>query len=181
MPLVLLMLLLALPFLELYGLFRFAATFGLVNLLIWVVLTAVVGFTLIRLAMYRWVVRVGGSSRQGQRQALDQPLTIAKLASYGWLWLAGILLMLPGLIADGLGILLAIPPTRYVVTTVFRRVFLRGMVTNFQWHMETGSTFGSAREREPNDSFNNDHGTTVDAVRWSRDTQDNQASPKRLS
>lgn len=201
MPRVSCLVLLALPFLELYSMFRFSAAFGFGSLLTLILLTAVIGMRLMARARQNWVrqteamitavqevdpVSPGGDPAGGTpHQRMSDPAAIPTLASAGYLWVAGLLLLLPGVIGDGCGLLLAIPWTRQILHRLTPRPAFGSI--HFQ-----ASTFGvwpaghrqsSQPDRWQSADDNNERDRVIDAANWSQGDRsgDNENHPRRLS
>jgi UPF0716 protein FxsA len=94
--------LLALPVLEAWLLFRLGQRFGW-WVLAWLVLMAVCGLALIRLERLVWALRIAGSLRE-QRSPIGALLASARSV------VAGVLLIFPGVITDVLALLLLLWP-----------------------------------------------------------------------
>lgn len=101
----LLLLLLLLPFIELWLLLRFTDRFGLAGTLLLVVGSAMLGTTLARRQGLRVMQNMHRQTQQGQMPA-------AAMMDGMMISLAGLLLILPGLITDILGLALLIPLVR---------------------------------------------------------------------
>jgi len=101
----LLLLLLLLPFMELWLLLRFTDRFGLAGTLLLVVGSAMLGTTLARRQGLRVMQDMHRQTQQGQMPA-------AAMMDGMMISLAGLLLILPGLITDILGLALLIPLVR---------------------------------------------------------------------
>lgn len=106
------------PALELYLLVKVGARIGAFNMVLWVFASAILGI---------WAVQVQGRGVMDRvRTELGQgrvPQT-AMLDSL-MLFFAGVLLILPGLITDAMGILLLIPGTRHLFMTGLGRYMAR--------------------------------------------------------
>lgn len=97
-----LILILALPVLEGWLLFRLGERFG-GWVLVWLALAAIAGLALIRMEKLVWAWRIAGSLRE-QRSPL--PALLASVRSVA----AGLLLLFPGLITDVAALLLLLWP-----------------------------------------------------------------------
>lgn len=102
MRLVLLMMLLGFPLLEIVVLARLAEAGGW-WVLAWVVLAAAAGFVLLKEARFALLARLGAALAAGQ-------FPIAALIDSARTVLAGLLLILPGVISDGIAFALLLLP-----------------------------------------------------------------------
>ncbi len=164
MPLVILFFLFALAFLELYGMFRFAAAFGLGSLVMVIVLTGVLGLLVIRWARFRLDRWGTGAAPEDRAEAARS--AVQTVTSSGALWVAGMLLLLPGLIADVCGLLLVIPWTRRIVLHTLKRHVLSGATIQVGGFQQAYRRSPSG-QRSDGDDDARDPGT-IDAVHWSR-------------
>ena len=108
MRLALLLAFLALPLLEIALLIKAGHRLGVWGVLLLIVATAILGIVAIRQHGFTMARRMAEAIEQGQSPGgpvLEGALVV----------LAGTLLVAPGLITDGLGLLLLIPPLRRVV------------------------------------------------------------------
>ena len=104
------------PLLELTLLILAGMAFGGLAVVAWILFTGFIGISALQRAGW-------GTWRQGgwqQRQSAESPA--AQLADGVMLSTGGILLFLPGLITDALGLLLLLPATRRRVVGALRRV-----------------------------------------------------------
>ena len=97
-----LLLLLSLPVVEGWLLFRLGDEFGW-WVLVWLALAAICGALLIRMEKLVWALRIAGSLRE-QRSPLSALLASARSV------VAGLLLIFPGVITDVLAVLLLLWP-----------------------------------------------------------------------
>lgn len=105
---------LVLPLLEIYLFIKVGGLIGALPTVLLVILTALVGVTLMRLQGLLALGRVQADLRQGRMPAVS-------LLEGMFLLAAGFLLVLPGFFTDTLGALLLIPP--------LRRALARSMLT----------------------------------------------------
>lgn len=106
--------LLAIPVLDIVLLIYVAGLIGAVATVLLVVLTALVGLLFVRAEGRHTLMRLGRKLEAGEPPAdelLDAGLLIA----------AGAFLLTPGLVTDALGLLLALPPTRYPIRLALKR------------------------------------------------------------
>lgn len=108
---------LILPVLELYLLFTLAAAIGGFNTLLVVIGTAIAGVTVLRRQGLNSMSRMRQRMQQGQSPAPD-------LLNGMLLGFAGLMLILPGLITDSIGVLMLMPPVRHGMA---RRMMAGGM------------------------------------------------------
>jgi UPF0716 protein FxsA len=112
--LLLLLLILALPTLELYVLMRMGALLGTLPTILLVLATAILGAQL----MHRQGLGVLGRVRR----ALDQgEVPALELLDGAMVLLGGLLLLIPGFITDTLGFLCLIPPLRHLLLAALLR------------------------------------------------------------
>ena len=113
---ILLLLFIAVPILELWLLFQLSAAFGFFTTLAIVFGTGFLGAWLAKWQGLQTLVRMQNEMRQGvlPAQAIGEGALIL---------VAGILLITPGVISDGLGLALLIPPFRRLTLLGVRRWF----------------------------------------------------------
>ncbi len=114
MGLLLLLAILALPFLEIVVFVKVGSEIGAFAVAALTLLTAVVGV---------WLVRVHGLSllMRARRELDAGRMPMAEMAHGALLALAGVLLLLPGLITDAMGALLLLAPVRDLVIAAAAR------------------------------------------------------------
>jgi len=112
MPFPIVLLLFGFPILELAGLIAAGREFGVMAILLWVVLTALIGFQIIRAA--GWV-----TARKVQDAALKGGLPLGALFQAASMVFAGFFLIVPGLVTDVLGLLLLFAPIRLGLVSFF--------------------------------------------------------------
>jgi UPF0716 protein FxsA len=137
-----------LPFVELYLLSLIAREVGIAPMLALVLISGVIGTSLARReglrVLRRWQESIA------QRRVPEEGLLGAVLVFVG-----GLLLVLPGVLSDVLGLLLLLPPTRRVVARWVRRGVERRMasgslrVTTFSTGPFPGGPFGPPPVEEP--------------------------------
>ncbi|MBN2752502.1 MAG: FxsA family protein [Rhodospirillaceae bacterium] len=108
MPFPFALLLLAFPLLELAGLIVAGSRMGALPVLAWVVLSAIIGANILRIAGWATTRKIQDAMRKGS-------LPLAEMLSGAALSMAAILLILPGFISDAIGLLLLIGPFRRVL------------------------------------------------------------------
>lgn len=118
------LLILAFPVLEIWGLFYFGAKLGFVNTVFWLLAAGVLGFGLIRAQGLYLLTNVQASLAKGQ-------LPADKIFHSLLMFVAGVLLIVPGFFTDLLALILIIPGPRHVALG-----FLR---TRLQKKMREGS------------------------------------------
>ena len=101
MPILILM---ALPLVEVYLLYLAAISFGFVNLIFFLLVKGMIGKMIMRKA----------SLNAGEAKNL---LSTASLG------LAGLLISLPALITSSVGVLILLPPTRWLLSKLFKNLF----------------------------------------------------------
>ena len=110
MQLILLLLFIAAPLLELAVLIRVGQSIGVAATLALVIGSAILGLFVVRLQGFAVFGRMRETIAEGRPPVL--PMTEGAL-----LLLAGVLLILPGLIGDTIGLLLLVPPLRRLIAT----------------------------------------------------------------
>jgi UPF0716 protein FxsA len=109
----LLLLLIVMPLVELWLLLRVGDRIGAGNTFLLVIITGIVGASLARQQGLRaW--------QDAQKQSAEGKIPGAALADGVMILIAGVLLMTPGIITDGFGFLLLLPPFRAVVRGVLK-------------------------------------------------------------
>lgn len=114
----LLLLFLVVPIVEIYVLIQVGGSIGAGPTVALVVLTAVAGAALVRAQGFRAWVRVQQAMNAGEIPAVEMLEGLLIL-------IAGVLLLTPGFVTDGLGFLLLIPPLR---RPLIRGALARGMM-----------------------------------------------------
>jgi len=102
------------PLVEIYVLVLFAHAFGVFNTIALLIVCSVVGVWLARHEGFWVLARIRDSVAAGRMPAND-------LIDGGLVLVAGLLLIVPGFVTDGVGLLLLFPPTRAVARTLVRR------------------------------------------------------------
>lgn len=116
MGLLILLLLIAIPFVELAVLVQVAGSIGVLDTIGLLVVVSLVGVWLAKRAGLGVVTRIRRSQAAGEVPSRE-------LVDGGLILLAAFLLVLPGFVSDALGILLLLPPVRIGVRTlVLRRI-----------------------------------------------------------
>lgn len=121
MPILILMLL---PFLEVYFLFQAAMVFGLVNLIFFLLVKGMIGKMIMRQA------NVGTQTQD--------------LMAGAMLGLSGLLISLPALLTNCLGLLLLLPPTRWLLKKLFKNLFSK-LASQSQFKVFNFGTMGGAQ------------------------------------
>lgn len=125
----------AVPIIEMYLLITVGGYIGVLPTILFVMLTAVVGVTLLRWQGTQTLQR--GMSRVGQGQLPGQ-----EIAEGMMLAVAGALLLTPGFVTDLFGFLLLIPPVRQALAE-FAKANLKVVDLAASPGMRTGSASGS--------------------------------------
>lgn len=102
--------------LELWAMLAVGCWLGLGWTLAWVSTSCLIGIVMVRLGGVRTLLRIHQRLREGV-------LPTRELLDMGLLLVAGLLLVLPGFISDGVGLLLLLPPGRWVVRGFFQLLF----------------------------------------------------------
>jgi len=108
------------PFIELYLLIEIGTSIGPVNTLLLVILTGAVGAFLARMQGLGAIMRVRERLQQGETPA--EELLDALI-----IFVAGVVLLTPGLLTDIAGLLLLFPPTRLRFKIWLRKKFNQWM------------------------------------------------------
>jgi len=104
----------AIPIIEMYLLITVGGYIGVLPTILFVMLTAVIGVTLLRWQGTATLQR--GMSRVGQGQLPGQ-----EIAEGMMLAVAGALLLTPGFVTDSFGFLLLVPPVRQALAALAKR------------------------------------------------------------
>jgi UPF0716 protein FxsA len=118
MGLILLLSLIGVPSLEIFVLIEVGGTVGLFNTLAIVFITAAIGAYLLRSQ------GLGVLHRVQQNLAANQ-LPVNELFDGAFLLIAGVLLLTPGFVTDGVGFLLFMPPIRKLLRHIIVRRFTK--------------------------------------------------------
>ena len=159
--------LLLIPLLDVLVLVLVAGWIGTVQTVAVVVLTALIGMLLVRAEGRHTIRRI-------QRKVARGEAPTDELLDGGLLIAAGAFLLTPGLVTDAVGLLLVLPPTRYVVREAAKRWVVvpiadaktGGFVTGEVY--TTGFPGGGQREGPPG----GDPGTSSDAYDLDEDAYD---------
>ncbi|EXJ16665.1 FxsA family protein [Imhoffiella purpurea] len=115
MPLIILSLFIGLPLIELYFLIQVGDEIGALPTIALSILTAIIGTWLVRLQGFGLLMRVREVMDRGEVPALE-------MLDGALILVAGLFLLLPGFLTDGLGFLLLVPPFRRWMVSRFVRV-----------------------------------------------------------
>ena len=96
---------LALPFVEIAGFVVIGSRIGVLATIVWVLLAAMLGLGLIKHHGLDALRRARDALRRGRNPSVE-------LADGALVALAGVLLLIPGFVTDAFGLLLALPPVR---------------------------------------------------------------------
>jgi UPF0716 protein FxsA len=111
-----LILLLIWPFAELSLLIHAGSRIGVFNTIMLCVLSAAIGSLLVQGQGFRTIL----SARQS---ATDGKLPVQEIFDGFCIFIAGILLIIPGFISDGIGLCLLMPPVRHALRLALSRYF----------------------------------------------------------
>lgn len=129
--LILVFLFIAIPVAEISLLIRVGSSIGLLNTIVFVIFTAVLGAYLVRQQGFATITKLQEETNAGRVPALQIAEGVALL-------FAGAVLMTPGFITDAVGFALLIPPVRQaLIAWVAKNVFKGSMTSAY-------STSGSA-------------------------------------
>jgi UPF0716 protein FxsA len=84
--------------------------------LAWMVASSVLGLVLVRRAGLQALVRI-------HRKLCDQELPTEELMDMAMILVGGFMLIAPGFLSDALGLLLLLPPVRWLLRALFRALF----------------------------------------------------------
>jgi UPF0716 protein FxsA len=134
MVLFLLLAMIGVPILEIAVFIQAGEAFGLWPTLVAVVATAIAGTALLRIQGLSALLRVQAGLKAGR-------IPLAGLFDGLCLLVAGALLLTPGFITDGIGMLLFVPPFRAVLRRLLaRRLAAHGHVENWHADVDLGGT-----------------------------------------
>ncbi|MDW6024497.1 FxsA family protein [Mesorhizobium sp. BAC0120] len=108
------LILIGLPLLEIAGFVIVGSKIGVLWTIALVILSSIVGSTLLRVQGFSVVTRIRRELEAGRDPGRE-------LADGAMIMLAGILLLIPGFVSDILGLLLFIPPVREFVWRLLKR------------------------------------------------------------
>ncbi len=115
MALILLLLFIGLPLIEIYLLIEVGSEIGALPTIALAILTAVIGTWLVRIQGFGVLMRVRQMTDQGEVPALE-------VMDGALILIAGLFLLLPGFMTDGVGFLLLIAPLRRFVIGRYVRI-----------------------------------------------------------
>lgn len=110
------------PLIEIYLLMKIAGAIGALNTIALVIVSALLGVMLARREGVRTMRQISDSLKRGAIPAEEMIDTVL-------IFLAGILLLIPGVLSDGVAFLLLIPYTRTLFKRWLRRRFDRAVAT----------------------------------------------------
>ena len=124
------------PFLEIYFLIKVGAAIGALSMILWLFLAALFGFWYPRMRSQYSMLQMRADLAAGKMP--QSSLMDSVLISIG-----GVLLIIPGLISDAVGLLLFLPPVRLLISKNIQQYFKNraGSSTAFIFTNTTG--FGS--------------------------------------
>ena len=163
----LLLALLCVPLLELYVIIRVAGGVGTGQTILLLIAVSVVG---------AWMVRRSGLGVLNQIRARLQrgELPAAELVDGVLILFAGALMLTPGFLTDGVGLLLLFPPTRLLVRSVLVRHFAKKVQVG-GWSAGPGGSrgfgFGFDSSGEPGTGSDGRQGRDVHDVRGWREVR----------
>ena len=121
------------PFLEIYLLIKVGSAIGALNMILWIFLSALFGFWYLRMRSEYSILQIRADLAAGKLP--QSSLMDSILISIG-----GVLLILPGLISDAVGLLLFLPPVRHLISKNIQKYFKNraGSSTAFIFTNTTG-------------------------------------------
>lgn len=121
----------AIPLIELYLIIKVGGIIGAFWTVILVVLTAMIGVSLLRIQGFSTLQRAQRNMAQGQMPAMEMLEGV-------FLAIAGVLLLTPGFLTDTIGFLFLLPASRQAI--------IRWILSNSRIHMSGfGGPYGGAR------------------------------------
>ncbi len=135
----------AMPILEIWLILEIGGQLGLLNTIGVIIVTAVVGAALAKhqgLAALQKVQRALQTGEQVGTSMIEAALILV----------AAVMMLLPGFVTDGMGILLLLPPTRKLVAAVIARRFAnraQSFVVGSFDPMGMGGVYGDDDDRDP--------------------------------
>ncbi len=133
------LILLAWPFAEIWVYIKVGAQMGAGNVILAILGTGFLGMLVLR---YQGFKALNSMQADLARGALPTDALLDSVLLFG----AGVLLILPGLITDGLGLLLLLPPTRWLICYLFRGS-LTGMFQSGRFSSFTFTTHAKGQAR----------------------------------
>ena len=148
------LLFIAIPLIELYFIIVVGGAIGAFWTVILVILTAVIGVSLLRIQGMSTLMRAQQNMSRGQIPAMEMMEGIA-------LAVAGVLLITPGFITDFIGFLCIFPASRQAI---IRFILARASVhTNFQGsHFQAGYSAHHQQKSGPENGENHSTGRTIE-------------------
>lgn len=155
MPFLIILIFLGIPILEIAVFIQAGEIFGLWPTLAAIVVTAVVGATLIRAQ--------GMAALHRARQSLARDrIPVSEVFTGICLLIAGALLLTPGFVTDTVGFLLLVPPLRAVLGRWILTAAMRSRNTRMWVNGEEIVTPQRERERKPADAIDVDYTDVTD-------------------
>jgi len=154
------------PFLEIYLLIEVGSAIGALNMILWTFLSALFGFWYPRMRSQYSMLQMRADLAAGKMP--QSSLMDSVLISVG-----GLLLILPGLISDAVGLLLFLPPARHLISKNIQKYFKNraGSSTAYIFTNTTGFGHGPGR---PQDDLHG-QGSIFDADAQSSRGEEDQA------
>lgn len=171
----LIVLFIAVPIVEIMVLLQVGDLLGGLNTFLLIVVTAVVGATLVKQQGMRNWMNVQGKLAQGQVPGVE-------MAGGLLLFLAGILLITPGFVTDLVGLIFLFPPSRHAIAKgMLKRVVVGGGPAGFsQFHFRQKNTH-SGQRRGSQGQENNEDGSVIDGEYSYQRDPDKQITDKTSS
>lgn len=110
----LLVLLLLLPFIEVYVFIQAVDEFGFLTMVVEALLSAWIGLTILR---FRSLIIMGAVQKTLNRQVRPEDQMIESLLVF----IGAVLMIIPGLVSDVVGFLCVLPPTRHLLAWLLRQ------------------------------------------------------------
>lgn len=147
--------------LEIFVFIQVGAAIGAWSTLALIILTAVVGLSLVRLQGLRTLMEAQQKINRGEPPARE-------MLSGMMLAISGVLLLLPGFVSDLGGLLLLLPPVREALV---ERFLSRAHVRGHKGHTFTAEYHYSQSEPRPGERLQHKQGTTFDGELEKKDDQ----------
>jgi UPF0716 protein FxsA len=150
------LLFIAIPLIELYFIIVIGEAIGAFWTVMLVILTAVIGVSLLRIQGMSTLMRAQRNMSQGQIPAMEMMEGIA-------LAVAGVLLITPGFITDAIGMLCLIPASRQaIIRYIMARTSVHGSFNATMGGFESHHQPGQQQDRDTGSSTGRKVGRTIE-------------------
>jgi len=128
------------PFAELYAFYLFIQAYSFLDALFFVILSGFLGLLILQVHGRKTLLQLQQGFSPGQ---VPEDLILHR----GLILFSGILLMIPGIISDGMALLCLLPGSRHMLVWYLKQAFKRGMLG--QAHIFVAEGFGFRTEGFP--------------------------------